>query len=120
DIGDDIRPHFDIAKMSDSIAGHWNSFRSTVQTAINGAREAASSNFARMATTPAWVIRKAHPSAFGAIKPAAGIRMLAAAHNRLPNMTRVEAQRGTAENCELTAMKVAIGIRLAPAQNRSP
>src|SRR5690606_7152178 len=52
--------------------------------------------------------------------PAIGNRMLVTAQSKLPDMTRVDAQRGTGENCEVTAMKAAIGIRLAPAQNKSP
>src|SRR6185312_17258083 len=63
-------------------------------------------------------MRKAHPSEFGAINPAAGRKILAATHERLPTTTNVTAQPGTGVVRALIAMKAAIGIRLAPAQNR--
>src|SRR5690606_20977970 len=57
-------------------------------------------------------------SGFGAITPATGRKILVAAHSRLPSTTKIAAQPGTGIERELMAMKAAIGIRLAPAQNK--
>src|SRR6185312_13462717 len=65
-------------------------------------------------------MRKAHPSEFGANNHSTGRKILAATHERLPTTTNRAAQPVTGLMRELIAMKAAMGIRLAPAQNRRP